>query len=213
MIAPYYDCDGITIYHGDCREVVPALGAFDLLLTDPPFGIGLKEHGRNGHNWSIVGDHDQSVGIEMLSRFESSPAIVFASPKKPWPGQWRQFLVWDKGPAVGGGGDRATCWKFDWELIQIRKIPSLNGKRDSSVLRYWIGQSDYALHPNQKPTDLLRYLVWKATIDGDLVVDPFMGSGSTCLAAKLEGRRAIGIEVEEKYCEIAANRLQQEVLF
>jgi DNA modification methylase len=213
-VKPYYDDGkGIVIYHGDCRDVLPTLGAVDLVLTDPPYGIALEEHGRNGYNWTITGDEDQGVGIEVLGLVAGLPVIVFASPKKPWPGEWRQYLCWDKGPAVGGGGDRETCWKFDWELIQVARTPALAGKRESSVLRYWIGQRDYALHPNQKPVALLSYLINKAAKPSWTVLDPFMGSGSTLVAAKAMGRRGVGIETDEGYCEIAAKRLAQGVLF
>lgn len=214
---PYYHDEFVTIYHGDARDILPALALPDdvLVITDPPFGIALEEHGRNGYDWAIRGDEDQTVGIDVLGRFHSAGrgVVAFASPKKPWPGEWRQHLVWDKGPAVGGGGDRETCWKFDWELVQIANTPALSGKRDSSVLRYWIGQRDYALHPNQKPVPLLTYLIEKLASDNPLIVDPFMGSGSTLVAAKKCGRRALGIEVEERYCEIAATRMAQGVLF
>ena len=213
-MTPYYEQDGITIYHADCRDVLPTLeaGSIDLVLTDPPYGIGLEEHGRNGYDWSITGDDDQEVGQSVIDWCRKWPVIAFASPKKPWSGEWRQHLVWDKGPAVGGGGDPATCWKSTWELIQVSGTSPLNGPRDSAVLRYWIGQTNYQDHPCQKPVSLLRYLILKTTVDSALVLDPFMGVGSSLRAAKDLGRRAIGIEIEERYCEIAAKRLQQAVL-
>ena len=214
-MTPYYDDGQITIFHADCRDVLPTLeaGSVDLVLTDPPFGISLEEHGRNGYDWTVVGDRDQAVGAEIVALCrERWPVIAFASPKRPWPGHWRQHLVWDKGPAVGGGGDPATCWKPTWELIQVAGTGKLNGKRDSAVLTYWVGQADYHYHPCQKPISLLRYLIEKTTEPGQLVIDPFMGSGSTLRAAKDLGRRCIGIEIEERYCEISVKRLRQQVL-
>jgi DNA modification methylase len=209
-VKPYFEDDAVTIYHGDCREVWPLLGPVGLILTDPPYGIGLMEHGRNGYNWAVVGDESQAIGVEMLAT--GGPQIVFANPMKPWPGKWRQFLVWDKGPTVGGGGDPAKCWKQSWELVQVRGTPRLNGQRDEAVLRCHVTQQDYHWHPCQKPVRLLRYLIEKATEPNELVLDPFMGSGSTLRAAKDAGRRAIGIETEERYCEIAAKRMAQAVL-
>ena len=218
--APYYQDDACTIYHGDCREILPLLPVVDLVLTDPPYGIGLSNGGRSDgyrsdRDWSIAGDHSQEVGEQVLKEIAAIrlPRIVFASPKKPWSGNWRQFLVWDKGPAVGGGGDIATCWKFTWELIQVADTARLNGSRDSAVLNYWATPADSIDHPAQKPLSLLCYLISKTTTTGHTILDPFMGSGTTLRAAKDLGRRAIGIELEEKYCEIAANRLRQEVLF
>lgn len=211
---PYYDDGQITIYHGDCREILPLieLGSIDLVLTDPPYGIRLEEHGRTGIDYSIIGDTDQSIGIHALEAFSTLPVIAFASPQKPWPGTWRQFLVWDKGPAVGGGGDLETCWKFSWELIQIARTAKLNGQRDGSVLRFWVNPQNSKDHPAAKPVSLLRYLIDKTTTARALILDPFMGSGTTLRAAKDLGRRAIGIEIEKRYCEIAAKRLRQSVL-
>lgn len=213
---PYYERGGIVIYHGDARDILPALdlSAVDLVLTDPPYGIALRENGRNGYDWTVQGDEDQAVGMAVLSEFarRKMPRVVFASPNKPWPGKWRQRLVWDKGPAVGGGGDPATCWKTTWEMIQVADTPPLNGPRDSAVLTFWVGQRDYHDHPCQKPVSLLTYLIGKASQPSGLILDPFMGSGSTLRAAKDLGRKAIGIEIEERYVEIAARRLQQAVL-
>lgn len=212
---PYYQGDGVTIYHGDCFEVLPELPKVDLVLTDPPYGISLKENGRNGHNWDISGDKTTVAGRHFLAWCERGnvPTVAFAHPRKPWPSDWRCLLVWDKGPTVGGGGDPSTCWKQTWELIQVARTGKLNGKRDEAVLRYHITQQNYHLHPCQKPIALLSYLIGKTTNVGDLILDSFAGSGSTLLAAKREGRKSIGIEIEEEYCEIAANRLAQGVLF
>lgn len=213
---PYYEQDGIQIFHGDCRDILPTLEpkSIDLVLTDPPYGIALQENGRKGYDWNIAGDHSQELGQSVLdwAGSHSLPVVTFASPKKPWIGKWRQHLVWDKGPAVGGGGDPSTCWKTTWELIQIARTPKLNGSRDSAVLKYWVGQRDYHDHPAQKPIALMAYLITKSTQPNDLVIDPFMGSGPIAKACHMTGRRYIGIELEERYCEIAAKRLQQSVL-
>jgi site-specific DNA-methyltransferase (adenine-specific) len=118
--------------------------------------------------------------------------------------------VWDKGEHVAGGGDIATTWKPTWELIQIARTRPLTGRRDSAVLRFPAVTIDYDLHPSPKPVSLMRYLLRKA--GHGTILDPFMGSGSTLVAAKDSGLRAIGIEIEERYCEIAASRCSQEVL-
>jgi DNA modification methylase len=206
---PYYEHAGITIYHGDCREVLPTIDPVDLVLTDPPYGIALESH-RGSKGWDINGDNSQELGDYVLRSLWGYPMIVFASPKKPWIGDWSQYLVWWKGPAVGGGGEPSMYWKLDWELIQVRNLGRLNGSRDSSVLENWIGPTGSPYHPAQKPESLLLYLLGK--VQAETILDPFMGSGTTLRAAKDLGRKAIGIEIEEKYCELAAKRLSQEVL-
>jgi DNA modification methylase len=214
---PYYADDLVTIYHGDALDVLSRLMGRLLIVTDPPYGIGLANHGhanfrRRRVSWEIAGDHDQTLGQSAIDLAASLdwPTIAFAHPMRPWSGTWRQHLVWDKGGAFGGGGDPLTCWKQTWELIQVSRTGELSGPRDSAVLRFQPDKADYALHPSPKPVELLRYLIGKVA---DLpVVDPFMGLGSAVRAAKDLGRRAIGIEIEERYCEIAAQRCSQEVL-
>lgn len=210
----YYEHAGITLYHGDCREVLPYLSV-DLILTDPPYGINLQNHDSDVESsrpagWVIRGDSSQDEGNFVLSYFPQKPAIFFASPRRPWPGEWNQLLVWDKGPAVGGGGEPTMYWKLDWELVQVRYLGKLLGSRDSSVLHHWITPADSPFHPAQKPLSLMKYLISKTS--HEVICDPFCGSGSTLRAAKDLGRQAIGIEIDERYCEIAASRLSQEVL-
>lgn len=211
-MTPYYSKDGIEIYCGDCREILPTLPKVELVLTDPPYGVGLKEHGRHGYDWKIQGDESQTVGQFVLDAAERDKlaTIAFSSPMLPWRGKWRQHLVWDKSGAVGGGGDIATCWKFSFEVIQIARTPKLTGKRDEAVLRFPIERNHFKFHPTQKPLSLIKYLLSKAS--PATVLDPFMGSGTTLVAAKQLGRRCIGIEIEEKYCQIAVERLRQGVL-
>lgn len=214
MATPYYEEDGITIYHGDCRELLWGLSPDWLVLTDPPYGINLQNHDKavessRPYGWNVSGDNDQSVGNYVLELLSDYPTIAFASPDKPWEGEWHQRLVWYKGPAVGGGGEPSMYWKFDWELIQVRNLAKLNGGRDTSVIEQWVTPADFPYHPTQKPHSVLSYLIGK--VNSSVVFDPFMGSGSTLRAAKDLGRRAVGIEIEERYCEIAAKRLSQKV--
>ncbi len=216
---PYYSQSGVEIYHGDCREFLDALPLIEIghMLTDPPYGIALANHARgkrrSNRSFAIAGDVDQVVGQEVLTwAHERNVAVTtFANPLRPWLGPWRQCLVWDKGPAVGGGGDPETLWKQSWELIQTSGHRR-GGERDSSVLNFWVTPLNSVLHPAAKPEALMLYLIERLTGSVLVIVDPFMGSGTTLVAAKRLGRSAIGIELEEKYCEIAAKRLQQEAL-
>ena len=211
---PYYEHGGITIYHGDCRDILPTLDPVDLVLTDPPYGKSLTNHSagkdRRLGSYEITGDDSPFIGEFTLDYLSEFPRIAFAPSAKPWIGKWDQVLVWDKGPAVGGGGDYQRYWKMSFELIQVSKLGVLQGQRDQAVLRYWVGPMDSLLHPAQKPIALLRYLIQKTEFQ--TILDPFMGSGTTLRAAKDLNRKAIGIEIEEKYCEIAAKRLSQEVM-
>jgi DNA modification methylase len=223
---PYYEHNGITIYHGDCKEILPDLQA-TLLFTDPPFGSDCADHGMGGkqqkngkwggdssERYFIHGNDDLSIGTYACewAAQKDIPALVFASPYAPFPGKWRNLLVWDKGGAVGWGGDPQRCFKRTWELIQIARNGPLCGMRDESVIRWFIQPWNYAEHPCAKPIGLIHLLLAKLWSENMTVVDPFLGSGTTLVAAKKLNVLAIGIEIEEKYCEIAAKRLSQEVL-
>ena len=211
--APYYDRDGITLYHGDAAQILPALH-FDLMLTDPPYGIALSNHSkgkeRSNTDWTIANDENQETGQSVLDSWHG-PTIAFASPMKPWGGNWRQHLVWEKGEHVSGGGDPATCWKPTYELIQVRNTGPLDGRRDGAVLRFQARKDDYRFHPTPKPIPLIEYLLCKTR--PKRVCDPFSGGGSTLVAAKLCGIEAVGVEIDERHCATIAKRLSQGVLF
>lgn len=214
---PYYSEDGIALYHGDCREILPLLQA-DVVIADVPYGIGLRNGDVDGHrserSFEVAGDSDSSVAMSVIKWADDRdlPLIVFASPWRPWGGTPRNMIVWDKGGAVGGGGDISTCLKRSWELIQVYRNRPMNGARAESVWRFPIVPADTECHICAKPVALMRSLIARFSNLSDVVMDPTSGSGSTIVAAKLEGRRAIGIEIEERYCEISANRLRQGVL-
>lgn len=216
MLAAFWERDGSQLFHGDCLELLPHLPVADLYLLDLPYGIALSDlhfgKSPSERRVEIVNDHDQEFGEELLSVL-AGPVIAFASPMKPWPGKWRQHLVWDKGPCVGAGGDYQREWKRSWELIQVRDTPPLSGQRDEGVLRFHVSARDCQLHPCQKPVKLLRYLIEKATKPGDLVIDLTCGSGSTIRAAVDVGRRGIGVESRLEFVEIAAERMRQQMLF
>ena len=117
-------------------------------------------------------------------------------------------MVWNKGAHVGIGGDRETCWKRDFEMIGVRDNAPLNGKRDSAVLRFHALSPPPTGHVAEKPVDLLCYLIRKLSQPGDTILDPFMGSGTTGVACMKTGRNFIGIEIEEKYYQIATKRIE-----
>ena len=171
----------------------------DLCLTDPPYGINLQNHApgkeRSNRSFEIAGDKSSDAGIEVLAQCADVPTVVFASPMKPWPGVWKQFLVWDKGDSVGVGGDPETYWRSSWELVQVRNTGKLNGDRDPSVLKFPVASSDYSNHPTEKPAQLICYLIEKTSQPGETILDPFCGSGTTIVAAEQTGRLCPGREI------------------
>lgn len=214
---PYYSHAGITIYHGDCRDILPQLGRFDLLLTDPPYGIGWSR-GTNNQRASkshvgILNDEDTSCRDQALEVMEDTQGIVFGSFYAEYPKGMKQVLVWQK-PADSGLVGSVTGFRRDAEpIFLVGKWPTRT-VRFSSVLRASRGMSALTTetgHPHTKPVELLEALLL-AVPEAHSIIDPFAGSGSTLVAAKNLGRIACGIEIEEKYCEIAASRLSQEVL-
>jgi site-specific DNA-methyltransferase (adenine-specific) len=208
---PYYSDDTVTIYHGDCRDLLPTVEA-DVLVTDPPYGIRYSPSQNSSKAWSnktfvgqtVVAGDDEPFDPTPLLRFPS--VVLFGAnhyaDKLPPSAAW---LVWDKRDGMASN-DFADC-----ELVWT------NLRDNARLFRHqWNGalraseRGEPRVHPTQKPLVLMRWLLTKCP-EGS-ILDPYMGSGSTLRAAKDLGRRAIGIEIEERYCEIAAKRCAQEVL-
>ncbi len=215
-MTPYYSDDLVTLYHGDCREVTAWLEA-DVLVTDPPYGYSHQSNGgpRGNASWrnaAIANDADTSARDQVVSAWGDRPALVFGSWKRPRPASTRALLIWDKG-GHAGMGDLSIPWKPNFEDIYVIGH-GFAGARDSGVLGGHHVSADQAsgrLHPHEKPHSLMCSLIAKCP--PGVIADPFAGSGTTLRAAKDEGRRAIGVELEERYCEIAARRLAQDTLF
>lgn len=203
---PYYEHAGITIYHGDCRGVLPLVSA-DVMVTDPPYGVEYRSGWDNKFRGvQVASDEDTTCRDEVLALWGDKPAIVFGSWKRPRPAATTALLVWDKGTV--GMGDLSIPWFPSTEEIYV--IGSgWAGTRTSSVLHRVVRNT---FHPTEKPVALICDLLRKCQPSWT-VLDPFMGSGTTLRAAKDLGHKAIGIEIEERYCEIAARRLAQGVLF
>lgn len=208
---PYYQDNAVTIYLGDCRSILPSLPKVDLVLTDPPYGIGF-ESGWDGLHGSceIQGDTNTTLRDDALGMLQGISAIVFGSWKVAKPNGTKAVLIWDKG-GHSGMGDLSFPWKPNTEEIYVIGN-GFTGERTTSVL-YFPNHPTFnanRVHPFEKPIALVESLMAKST--GNLILDPFMGSGTTLRAAKNLGRKAIGIEIEEKYCEIAAKRMAQTVM-
>lgn len=205
---PYFQDDAVTIYHGDCREILPTLEAVDLVLTDPPYGIGWNtdytrftgERGVNQKYPTVTGDQEP---------FEPDPWLAFPevilwgancySNKLPQ-GSW---LVWDKRFINGEAflADAEVAWWSRGHGVYIFSHTWQGSHRHDK--ERW--------HPTQKPILLMQWCIEKAH-SPSRILDPFMGSGTTLRAAKDLGRKAIGIEIEERYCELAAKRMAQSVM-
>jgi len=213
MTTPYYSDDLVTLYHGDCRDVREWLDA-DVLVTDPPYGMG-HVSGWDSPNRRIASDQNVSARDEVLGMWGAKPAAVFGTWKQPRPPAVRHLVVWDKTAGTGTGmGDLDAAWGNSHEEIYILgswprgerpRLPSVI--RTSHGMRSLSGQTG---HPTPKPVALMEIVVGASPAGS--IADPFAGSGSTLLAAKMLGRRAIGVEVEERYCAIAAERLAQDAL-
>lgn len=203
---PYYQQDGIIIYHGDCRDVLPTLeaGSVDLVLTDPPYGIEAAKKGahssiRDNGRWPEESWDDGRCPDAV--RMAVSTALYAAV----WGGNYYSdvlppspaWLAWIKPEAETGFSlaDMELCWTNGGFAARVKRLPRRDGN----------------LHPTQKPVSLMAWCL-SFFRDAHSVLDPFMGSGTTLRAAKNMGLRAIGIERSERYCEIAARRLQQSVM-
>ena len=201
-----------TLYHGDCLEILPTLPKVDAVITDPPYGIACAVSSGND---TIRGDHSVEARDAALAACEWSAAVVFGSPKIERPRDIVCVLVWSKGPMVGMG-DLGFPWKLTHEEIYILGDKRVwRGKREESVLldpaiypnlpEANKARGEPLEHPTQKPISLMRRLIGK--LDATVVLDPFMGSGTTGVACAQLGRKFIGIEIERKYFDIACERI------
>ncbi len=205
---PYYQDDYVALYHGDCREIVPTLGKFDLMLTDPPYGMNYRSNRRESKHEKIFGDNDLPIDeIKTFIDVTNRASYVFSRwdnlSEMPKP---KSVIVWAKNNWTSG--DLEHEHGRMWEAICfyprtfhkfIKRIPDV----------IFCARCSSERHPTEKPEALLAELI-KCNV-GDTILDPFAGSGTTGRAAKDLHRKCVLIEKEERYCEIAAKRMAQEV--
>lgn len=206
---PYYQDSAVTIYHGDCREILPTLEPVDLVLTDPPYGVGV-DYG------SFIDTADNVLSLVSkvipVCIAKSKRTVLTCATRQIHfypPPTW--ILAW-----INRAGSYSNPWGFTcWQPILVYgKDPYLEARKGSrpDIIDH-SETSEKNGHPCPKPERFWRKLLYRCSINPtDTVLDPFMGSGTTLRAAKDLNRKAIGIEIEEKYCEIAAKRMAQEVL-
>ena len=216
----YYADDLVQLWHGDCREEPEWLHA-DVLVTDPPYGM---DYGRKRGTWAmptdrparIKGDTDTTLRDWALEAWGTRPAVAFGLLRLVPPPGTTQVLVYRKPPDSGTHG-AAAGFRHDVEAVYLTgKWPHAIGGRSSVIesgarmVGGQIGMAGRYGHPHAKPVDVMETLI--TACPPGIVADPFAGSGSTLVAARNLGRRAIGVEIDEAYCEKAARRLSQGVL-
>ncbi|HEX7349619.1 site-specific DNA-methyltransferase [Brachybacterium sp.] len=216
----YYQDENVLLLHGDGIRDEPGGGAdahrewlnADVLVTDPPYGISYNSGSRRENlAASILGDETTEMRELALNLWDERPALVFGTWRIPRPFDTRALLVWDTKGALGMG-DLSIPWKPSHQEVYVLG-QGFAGKRTTDVLTYAPVQSmsrGGRVHPHQKPIPLMRDLIAKCP--PGVIADPFAGSGSTLVAAKLLGRKAVGVELDEAYCELIAKRLDQGVL-
>lgn len=219
---PYYADESVVLYHGDCREVTSWLEA-DVLVTDPPYGVQYVQGGPRSNvdgvrsvtpTATVHGDRDTQVRDALLSMWGSRPALVFGSWRIARPPNVQQRLVWFKrntNPGLGTG----TPWSPADEEVYVLGTGWV-GPRELNVYvtdearASAGGLAAQVGHPTPKPVGLMERLI--AHCPPGVIADPCAGSGATLLAARASGRRSIGVEIDERYCELTARRLAQDVL-
>lgn len=215
VIKPYYQDEAVTIYHGDCREIVPTLGRFDLLLTDPPYGVFTrpKTSGLMFGKPAIYCTDKTASEWDKRPDSETMRMVWNACYKHiVWGGNYladllgpcRGPLVWNKLTGHNRYADGEMAWSDVVGTMRIFTHQWCGAFKDSE-------HGQRAQHPTQKPLALMLWCLGKAG-DVQTILDPFAGSGTTGRAAKDLGRKCVLIELEERYCEIAAKRMGQEVL-
>ncbi len=219
MLTPYYEKDGIVIYLGDCRTILPQLDKVDLVLTDPPYGISQEDNGLRELTYAF--NDDAGLIAELLPTlltFPRNAIYIWGSAEQlssnlaqiSAAGFLTRYLAWCKNNPPVINGDK--IWLSSMELCAY-------GKRKGAVHNggcqkaYFNDSPDIPrYHPSQKPLAIINKQILASSNPNQTILDPFMGSGTTLVAAKLLGRKAIGIEISERYCEIAVKRLAQEVM-
>jgi site-specific DNA-methyltransferase (adenine-specific) len=208
MITPFYDRDGITLYNADCLDVLREIGHIPgSIITDPPYGIGSIWKGGKGHGWGkarqegvVRNQWDSSVPskevIDLI--LEIAPRICI------WGGNYfqlpvsRGWLVWNKPERGFTLAEAELAWTNKDTVIRV-----FDGKRSDSN----------RVHPTQKTIELMEWTIEKIAETDDVILDPYAGSGTTLVAARKMGHRAIGIEISKEYCDIIVRRLSQTVMF
>jgi tRNA G10 N-methylase Trm11 len=200
---PYFEREGIQIWHGDCRDVLPTLPLVDVVITDPPYGFRKAAWDTEFPTWWL----DACAGIA-TSAIAVMPGInnVLSLPREV--GDFT--YAWTLAVMLSNGMTRGLMGFGNWipTLVYVRNGHSLYRPQQDATVVPVVG--DMPDHPSPKPLRVMTWIV--SRFEATTILDPFMGSGTTLVAAHMLGRKAVGIEISEAYCEIAARRLSQMVL-
>jgi len=208
-VKPYFQDDDVVIYHGDCRDILPTLGPVDLVLTDPPYNVGIEygagvdDKRKDYQDWCSLWFNDCRQIAPLIAL---TPGIVNL-------GIWAQIeapswcIAWLKPAAMG----RTPFGFCNWEPVLVWGKAKKHDGVDV-ITAAIIPDPNLDGHPCPKPLLWGKKLLALLTDASDVILDPFMGSGTTLRAAKDLGRKSVGIEIEERYCEIAARRMSQSVM-
>lgn len=190
--------EGVTVYCGDCREILPGLGKVDAVVTDPPYGIGDKMQGgtwgaaakyADFRRWDVAPSIDNIAALQALSKV----LILWGGNYFALPAS-RCWLIWDKSNSVRTMADFEMAWS--------------NIDQPCKRFRGAVGVHEWG-HPTEKPLDLMSWCIQQIPPPATLILDPFMGSGTTGVAAVKLGRKFIGIEIEPKYFDISCRRISE----
>lgn len=226
MTTPYYADDHVTLYLGNCLEITDWVAA-DVLVTDPPYGVAwvsgkiagsrsvraAAAKARSAGDLSVIGDETSDIRDAALALWGDRPALVFGSWKVPRPAATVNRLLWYKAKTYPGV--RPAPWFAADEEIYVLGKGFIGPPAQNVYVTQRMQGASHGLaaeigHPTPKPVGLMESLIAKCP--PGLIADPFAGSGSTLVAAKALGRHAIGVELDERWCEIAARRVSQDVL-
>jgi site-specific DNA-methyltransferase (adenine-specific) len=222
---PYYADKYVTIFNCDCRDILPSLDPVDLVLTDPPYGIDYQSNMRVATKQfdKIANDAiDITIYYPQFHRLLTPDgiAVVFCSFKNYSRDfivleqyfNIRNCLIWFKGGGGIGDLEHSLATDYEMAIVAHKGNGKIRGKRNGSVWQVGKVNPGDMVHPTEKPADLISQIVLTFSDEGNIVLDPFLGSGTTAHCCKKLQRKCIGIEIEEKFCEIAARRCMQEAM-
>jgi len=217
VIKPYYQDDYVTLYHGDCRDILPHLEPVDLVLTDPPYGIEYDTKKANKPNQkqfdAIANDNNSEAAGFVIQHYAETSMVIFGainfSSILPSKGRW---ICWDKRCSEKADRMLGSPFELAWSNRKSGYDQMYRILHGGVVNANGVNGKGPRFHPTEKPISLMQRIIEQNYKKAQIILDPFAGSGTTLIAAKRLGRKAIGIELEHKYCDVIVKRLRQEVL-